>query len=89
MAVSKVRRAPPLLRVSCGAPGGPHGGSAQARGAAGARGAGFPVELAVALAQPAHLERVQILSHEFKVRGGLCAASGAAPQCTARPHLAH
>jgi len=53
-------------------------------GAPGARGAGFPVELAVALAQPAHLERVQILSHEFKVRGGPRAARRAAPAPSGR-----
>ena len=43
------------------------------------RGAPFPVEVAVALEQPAHLERVQILSHEFKV--GRCALLR--PACTA------
>jgi len=46
------------------------------------------VELAVALAQPAHLERVQILSHEFKVRGDPCAARRAALCQAAGPHLA-
>ncbi len=39
----------------------------------------FPVELAVTLEQPSHLERVQVLSHEFMVRAAFTQV--AVPPC--------
>ncbi|KAK9826468.1 hypothetical protein WJX81_002603 [Elliptochloris bilobata] len=62
--------------------------STDARGWQSPKGAPFPVEVAVALEQPSHLERVQILSHEFKIAerlelfAGVVPSGGGEPQWT-------